>query len=126
MCSVKGLCGCFGGALSASLLQQILVNTMFNITSWICIFHYITHFEPFSACHVTVHGDSGIPYSINHQKAPTASFHHGHCLFTFIKDSLAFKQSHQEKVHEEQTLAVVIIMFGSILCLFPLNWNSLK
>ena len=29
-------------------------------------------------------------------------------------------------VHEEQTLAVVIIMFGSILCLLPLNCHALK
>ena len=73
------------------------------------------------------HRDSGTPYSVNHQNSPTASFQHGHYLNTLIKNNLTSKLWHQEwLVHEEQTLAAVIIMFGSILCLLPLNCHALK
>jgi hypothetical protein len=69
-------------------------------------------------------GDSGTPKRIDHQNSPTGgSFHYGNYLFTVIKSNLA---SASRMVHEEQTLATVIIMFGGILCLLPLNCHALK
>ena len=115
------------------LLYQPIRNVTYKITPVLCtillyhpIFYNINHFEPCSAGHATVSRRQWYPIAYwpskltNRVLSPWPLSFHSHQEWPRLQ-AMASRM-----VREEQTLAVVIIMFGSILCLLPLNCHALK
>ncbi len=100
-------------------------NVNYNITNVFPQYYIITHFEPFSASHATVQWRQWYPVQYQSPKLTNSLLSPWPLSLDPHQEQSRLYTIASRKVRKEQTLALVIIMFSCLWCLFPLSWRAL-